>query len=96
VNVGAVYRPGVDSVEAFFVTSFGSPLPVRGVSVGWEDMSLCQQGVESCRIKRCICSGQLMNVDGGLLHCIGSCWDTGVFTGTCYVNTAKGREGRGA
>lgn len=70
MKVRILYRPGVDSVDAFFVAAFGSPfsvttLPVSRVPVGWGDMSHSQQGIESCLMKRCICIRQLMNVDGG-------------------------------
>jgi hypothetical protein len=61
----------VDIVDASFVAAFGSPfsvtpLPVSSVPVGWGNISHCQQGIESCLIKRCICIRQLMNAaDGG-------------------------------
>jgi hypothetical protein len=70
MKVRVLYKPGVDSVDAFCVAAFGSPfsvttLPVSRVLVGWGAMSHSQQGIESCLIKRCICTRQLMNGDGG-------------------------------
>ena len=45
MKVRVLYRPGVDSIDAFFVAAFRSPfsvtpLPVSRVPVGWGDMSL--------------------------------------------------------